>query len=103
MAWNIKVPPADVIVASVAATFSIALDKGNPGRFVLSYTDEDGLPFSRQRTFTLDVDGKTLFDMDRNQGVNWNPPDPAAFTKAAECLSTVVQALVDQNLATPKR
>lgn len=105
MAWNIKVPPADVVQASVAASFGIALDKGSAGRFTLTYTDEDNLPFSRPRTFTLDVDGLKLTDVDRNVLLNWTPPKDSAIDNAAMVayLTSIVQALIDQGLASPKR
>lgn len=104
MAWDIKVPPADVVQASVAATFSIALDKGSAGRFVLSYSDEDGLPFSRPRTFALSTDGVTLMDVDKGQGVNWTPAgDAKQFAAAVAYFTEVVQALIDQGIAAPKR
>ena len=105
MAWNIKVPPVEVVEASVAAGFSIQLDKGRPGRLTLTYTDEDGLSFGRGRTFDLSVDGLTITDMDRNQQVGWTPPVDSGKKNAAmvEYLTAVVQSLIDQGLATPKR
>jgi len=107
MAWNIKVAPVEVAVASVAARFYVELEKGTDGAFSLSFTDEDNLPFGngRPRTLTLAPDGVTLSDSDRKQQLNWTPPkdNEKNYPAAISTLTAIVQAMIDQGLVAPRR
>ncbi len=107
MAWNVKVAPQDVVVASVAARFTVELEKGTDGGFVLTFFDEDGLPFGngRPRSLTLAPDGVTLTDVDRRQQLNWTPPkdNEKAYPAAIATLTANVQAMIDQGLVAPRR
>ncbi len=107
MAWNVKIAPQEVVVASVAARFTIDLEKGTAGAFTLTFTDEDGLTFGngRPRTVTLAPDGTTLTDVDRKQELNWTPPakNDVAFPAAIATLTAVVEALINQGLVAPRR
>ena len=105
MAWNVKAVPAQVVVCGVSATVDILLDRGAPISILLSYTDEDGQPFAKARSFALSLDGLKMNDMQKGTGVTWVPPVGSAkdCPAAIAYLISVVQSLVDQGLAAPKR